>query len=158
MKNPIQFVQMPNFSDDINERIIEFLTTCFKVMIGDTEDVTHLVSFDQTKGKSDFSGDTSEDESQTPYIIVIDNAQRLDKVAWGLFGRLAEEGSGFAVILLMQTDDLDRINIREDSAQEFEKVMISLIQYDYQIIEKDLPRIDSKSLGQLIRQNSRKYL
>jgi hypothetical protein len=51
---------MPNFTDDINEKIIEFLTTCFKVMIGDTEDVTQLVSFDHTKGKSDFSGNSSE--------------------------------------------------------------------------------------------------
>jgi hypothetical protein len=45
--SPIYFVHMPNYKEEANENIIEFLTNFFKIMIGELDDVSHWVSFDR---------------------------------------------------------------------------------------------------------------
>ena len=75
-----------------------------------------------------------------------------------MFYSLVSENSKFIIILLMQTDDLDRIKIKEEDSKEFESIIEYLIDtLNHNIVEKELPRIDYSQLNQLIIQNASEY-
>ena len=91
-------------------------------------------------------------------MIFIDNAHRMDKVSWQMFQSLVHECSNFALIMLMQTDDRDRIKISDAAAQEFELSITDLVEnYGYTIVEKELPRIEHDMLNDLIVRNGMNY-
>ena len=65
-----------------------------------------------------------------------------------MFYNLVSENSKFIIILLMQTDDLDRIKIKEEDSFEFERIIEYLIDtLNHNIVEKELPRIDYSQLN-----------
>ena len=105
------------------------------------------------------SNDGSEDEfnHRHPFLFVIDNAHRMDKISWLMFYSLMSDCTNFAIVMLMQTDDLDRIKIKDEVANEFEKVILNLIEYEHTIIEKELPRLDQVTLNKLIVSNAHNY-
>ena len=47
----------------------------------------------------------------------------MDKLSWQMFFQIISENPKFVIVLLMQTDDLDRIKIREEHAPEFENII-----------------------------------
>ena len=77
---------MPEYDISTTEEILEFLTNLFKMMMGDLEDVSHWLSFDNKPSGLFHSNPGSDDDSfsanRHPFIIVIDNAHRMDRVSW----------------------------------------------------------------------------
>ena len=153
---------MPEYEENTTEEIIEFFTNLFRLMLGDTEDVSQWLSFDNQKASAMLPSNDGSDDSfnlnRHPFLIVIDNAHRMDKVSWLMFYSLMSDCTNFAIVMLMQTDDLDRIKIKDEVASEFEKVITNLIEnLDHSIIEKELPRLDQETLNKLITSSAYNY-
>jgi len=76
--------------------------------------------------------------------------------SWELLESVAEECYRLVVVLLMQSDDMDRIRIHRDSVKKFESVYESISE-QVEIVEKDLPRLSTEDLAEIIRSNAQKY-
>jgi len=76
--------------------------------------------------------------------------------SWELLESITEECYRLVVVLLMQSDDMDRIRIHRDSIKKFESVYESISE-QVEIIEKDLPRLSTENLAEIIRSNAQKY-
>ena len=55
-----------------------------------------------------------------PYMIFIDNAHNMCPTSWLLLHNLLEESYRLVVILLVQSDDMDRMRIDLQSINQFE--------------------------------------
>ena len=59
-------------------------------------------------------------------MIVIDNAHAMCPASWELLEQISDECYRVVVLLLMQSDDMDRIQIHPDSIKTFERVHNSI--------------------------------
>jgi hypothetical protein len=73
----------------------------------------------------------------------------MDPTSWHLLDSIVEECYRVVIIMLVQTDDMDRMKINPGSVHAFEQVWDS-ISTQVDITEKDLPRLSREQIGELI--------
>ena len=88
--------------------------------------------------------------------MIIDNAHIMCPTSWELFESICEECYRISIILLMQSDDMDRVSIQQDSIKAFEKVYNNVSE-NLTLIEKDLPHLGTNEIAEIIRLNAQKY-
>lgn len=147
---PFDFVTRQDYAESHKREIIEVLAQLFKCLIGEEDDISisgwNSVLDNKNKSRQDTTDQLSE---KPPFVIVIDNAHNMCPTSWDLLEAITEECYRIVIILLMQSDDMDRIRIHPDSVKTFERVYNS-IQDQIDIIKKDLPRLTKEDLAQIL--------
>ena len=89
---------------------MDFLTQLIKCFIGEENDVSEWHSqLDNTRQRSrDFDDSFME---KPPYMIFIDNAHNMCPTSWQLLSSLIEDSYRIVFVLLVQSDDMDRMRI-----------------------------------------------
>ena len=72
--------------------------------------------------------------------------------SWELLDMITQECDRLSILLLVQSDDMDRIKIHQDSVKTFEELYGK-----FEAIEKDLPRLNEASIEEIIIANAQKY-
>ena len=109
-------------------------------MIGEDNDVSGWQSLLDIRNNSRQQRDEGDDD-KAPIVIFIDNAQDMCPTSWLFLDNILEECYQVVVILLVQSDDMDRMKIHPQSVQAFEQAYNSIFERQ-DIVEKDLPRIN----------------
>ena len=94
----------------------DFLTQLIKCFIGEENDISQWHSILEPKNVSKSRVDTTGDENdKPPFIFILDNAHNMDANSWYLLENVIEESYRLVIILLCQSDDMDRMRITPDS-------------------------------------------
>lgn len=127
-----------------------------KMAIGETEDISILNQTKKTSTSKSKTQDSNEEEEQQPItIIILDNAHMMDVASWQLFEAINDDCSRIAIILLMQTDEADKLKIPADVKSVFESIWLSPQMEE--LIQIDLPFFDEKQLDQLLLACGHRY-
>ena len=76
--------------------------------------------------------------------------------SWLLLQQVLEESYRLVVILLVQSDDMDRMKIDPQSIDIFEQVYDGLVER-LDVVEKDLPRLTAEQLNEVIKSYNTRY-
>lgn len=125
MMGEMHFINRPEYSKAEKEEIVDLLTNLIKCMIGEDSDVSGWNSILDPRQKSRQEIDDEHDE-RPPFVIVMDNAQNMDPTSWQLLESVIEESYRIVVILLVQSDDMDRMKIHPSAEAAFEAVWESI--------------------------------
>ena len=129
-----------------------------KCMVGEENDISGWNSMmDNTRNRSrqDLTGEL--DDDKPPFILMIDNAHNMCPTSWQLLESIIFDCYRLVVILLVQSDEMDRMKIHQDSIETFESVYAEITEHVEEIVEKDLPRMSAKDFGAIIRSSAQKY-
>ena len=154
------FIARPDYANEDRQQVIELLSNFVKLVLGETEDVSGLISFDN-KNRSRQMGGTSDDDDpseQAPVIFVLDNAHLMDVASWQLYEALSDDCRRICIILLMQTDDQDNLKIGltgKDDKQIFETIWGDDSMEEMRVV--DLPRLDPTALHNILAGYALKY-
>lgn len=142
MMGETYFINRPEYTRQEKEDIIELLTNLIKCIIGEDSDVSgwNSIMDPRQKSRQDIE---DENDQKPPFIIVMDNAHNMDPTSWQLLESVIEESYRIVVILLVQSDDMDRMKIHPSATVAFEQVWES-ITTQIEVVEKDLPRLSSE--------------
>ena len=88
-------------------------------MIGEDNDVSGWQSLLDIRNNSRQQRD-EQDDDKAPIVIFIDNAQDMCPTSWLFLDNILEECYQVVIILLVQSDDMDRMKIHPQSVQAFE--------------------------------------
>ena len=143
------FISRPEYTKQEKEELIELLTQLMKCLIGEESDVSGWNSVLDPRSRSKQDLENEEFEDKPPFIIVLDNGHDMDPTSWHLMESIVEECYRVVIILLVQSDDMDRMKIHPGSVAAFESVWDS-IAATIEIVEKDLPRLSQKHIGDII--------
>lgn len=152
------FVTREDYESVVKQDLITFLTELMKCMVGEENDISGWNSMmDNTRNRSrqDMTGEL--DEDKPPFILMIDNAHNMCPTSWQLLESIIFDCYRLVVILLVQSDEMDRMKIHQDSIETFESVYAEITEHVEEIVEKDLPRMSAKDFGAIIRSSAQKY-
>ena len=127
IEGPFPFITRPDYSAQDKEELISFLTELVKCMIGEDNDVSGWQSLFENRNNSRQQRDEGEDD-KAPIVIFIDNAQDMCPTSWLFLDNILEECYQVVVILLVQSDDMDRMKIHPQSVQAFEQAYNSIFE------------------------------
>ena len=117
---PFPFVTRPDYTAEEKDDIVEFLTQLIKCFIGEENDISGWQSILDAKHRSRQEIDETAEIDKPPFIIIMDNAHNMCPTSWKLIENILEETYRLVIILLVQSDDMDRMRIHSDSVTAFE--------------------------------------
>ena len=133
----------------------DFLTQLIKCFIGEENEISEWHSLiDNIKQKSRDMDESFLDKP--PYMIFIDNAHNMCPTSWQLLEKVIEESYRLVVVLLVQSDDMDRMRIDPQSISTFERVYDNIFER-IDVVEKDLPRLSVDELNDILKIYGQKY-
>ena len=120
---------MPDYKDEVKEELVAFLTLLFKFLIGEGSEVSDWNSSKSSKENS--SSDDSEEEKKDsncrlPIIVCFDDAHRMCATSWTLLDSITYECEHIAFVLIVKSDERDRLMVVPESVQEFERAWDSM--------------------------------
>ena len=135
--------------------MIDFLTQLIKCLIGEQNEISDWHSFMENSRMKSRDMDNSFID-KPPFMIFIDNAHNMCPTSWLLLQQVLEESYRLVVILLVQSDDMDRMKIDPQSIGIFEQVYDGLVER-LDVVEKDLPRLTAEQLNEVIKSYNTRY-
>lgn len=115
------------------------MTQLIKCFIGEENEISEWHSLMDTTRQRSRDLDESFLE-KPPYMIVIDNAHNMCPTSWQLLASVLEDSYRIVFVLLVQSDDMDRMRISPGSISAFEEVYDFIVER-IEVVEKDLPRL-----------------
>ena len=96
--------------------------------------------------------------SRHPIIVCLDEAHRMCPTSWQLLDSITYECELIAFILIVKSDERDRLMITPESVPAFESVWQSMTSTkDFNVRVIDLPMLSPEQIGELIISNAKEY-
>ena len=115
------FVQRPEYEDSVKDDIILILYHFVKIAIGEGDEIAELIPnlFEGVESQSIESKSLSQSSSESsnvspprePFMIILDNAHKMDPASWDLYEAIRDGCYRIALILILQTDFNEDVKI-----------------------------------------------